>query len=119
MSIKVTCPNGHELKVKNNLAGKTGLCPFCKGQVYVYVPIPDENKAVSEDAILDYLGSSQSVPVSTSSSGINLEQADLPRPNRGHPDTPWKNCVKCNRDIPSRTHICPFCHTYIAGITDF
>ena len=38
MGIPVTCPNGHEFKVKDRYAGKKGLCPFCKGQVSVRVP---------------------------------------------------------------------------------
>ena len=38
MGIAVTCPNGHEFKVKDKYAGKKGLCPYCKGQVAVRVP---------------------------------------------------------------------------------
>ena len=38
MGISVTCPNGHEFKVKDKYAGKKGLCPFCKDQVAVRVP---------------------------------------------------------------------------------
>jgi len=38
MGIPVTCPNGHEFKVKDKYAGKKGLCPYCKGQVAVRVP---------------------------------------------------------------------------------
>jgi hypothetical protein len=46
MGISVTCPNGHEFKVKDKYAGKKGLCPFCKGQVAVRVP-----DAVSSDQL--------------------------------------------------------------------
>ena len=46
MGIAVTCPNGHEFKVKDKYAGKKGLCPFCKGQVAVRVP-----DAVSSDQL--------------------------------------------------------------------
>ena len=38
MGIPVTCPHGHEFKVKDKYAGKKGLCPYCKGQVPVRVP---------------------------------------------------------------------------------
>jgi hypothetical protein len=38
MGITVTCPNGHEFKVKDKYAGKKGLCPYCKDQVPVRVP---------------------------------------------------------------------------------
>jgi hypothetical protein len=116
MSIMVRCPNGHLLKVKNSMAGKTGLCPMCKGQVYVYVPVP-ETKSISDEVILDYLGPSQTS--STSTSGIDLDEAAPHRPDRGHHETPWKSCVKCNRDIPAKTHICPYCHTYLADVSGY
>lgn len=100
------------------MAGKTGLCPLCKGQVLVYVPIP-ENKSVSEEVILDYLGPSQPSPSGTGMSGINLEEAIPHRPDKAHHETPWKSCVKCSRDIPSGSRICPHCHTYLADLAGF
>jgi serine/threonine-protein kinase len=33
MSIKVSCLNGHSLKIKSKYAGKLGLCPICKARV--------------------------------------------------------------------------------------
>lgn len=38
MGISVTCPNGHELKVKSKYAGKKGLCPKCPGKVVIDIP---------------------------------------------------------------------------------
>ena len=38
MGISVSCPNGHNFKVKDKYAGKKGLCPYCPGQVAVRVP---------------------------------------------------------------------------------
>lgn len=35
MSIPLTCPNGHFLKVKNSWAGKKGLCPHCGAIIQV------------------------------------------------------------------------------------
>jgi hypothetical protein len=120
MSIEITCPKGHKLKVKNSMAGKTGLCPLCTGQVYVYVPIPVAKPALSEEVILDYIGPSQPSPSSVGMSGIDLEEAAMPRrTDQAHHETPWKSCVKCNKDIPSQIHICPYCHTYIADIAGF
>ena len=53
MSIKVVCPNGHVLRVKDSLAGKTGLCPTCKARVSVPEP---ETSSMDESAILSILG---------------------------------------------------------------
>ena len=59
MSIKVTCPNGHELQVKSEFAGKSGLCPHCKARIIVPQPAPEE---VSEDDLLRILGAACTVP---------------------------------------------------------
>lgn len=52
MSIKVTCPNGHALKVKDEFAGRTGRCPRCKVKVQVPAPVPDD---FNDDSIMDLL----------------------------------------------------------------
>ena len=122
MPIRCVCSNGHMLKVKECLAGGLGLCPICK--VRVRVPqLPDRN--LSEDAILDILGPQTQVAVSKPHAAV-YDTADYSEPlitpsqsgihERG---TPKKSCSKCNEEISSGTHICPFCHTYIAQLGDF
>ena len=65
MGIKATCANGHVLKVKDEFAGKTGLCPHCRGRVFVPMPIHNLEKArISDDEILGLLGKpAKAVPV--------------------------------------------------------
>lgn len=52
MSIQVTCPNGHDLKVKDKYAGKTGRCPFCHEKVLV----PKRSGGLSDEDALGMLG---------------------------------------------------------------
>jgi len=109
MSILVTCPNGHVLRVKNCFAGKTGLCPECKARIVVPEP------AMSEDDIIGVLGPhdpSQSGMGSTIIGGRSDDHA------AASPSPPKKSCTKCNREIAAGTHICPFCRTYIASLRD-
>ncbi len=114
MSIRVVCPNGHVLKVKDNLAGKTGLCPQCKARVEV----PDVPKGgLSEDAIMNILGPHVPERSTESDSGRAPESGDSSGLERSL--TPKKSCHKCNREISAGIHICPFCHTYIAELSDF
>jgi len=116
MSIRVVCPNGHALNVKDDLAGKTGLCPICKTRVRVPKVQQD---GLSEDAILNILGPHLSDDVG------ELSAEERPGPisrrlfdgDRGSP--PKKVCSKCNQQIDAVIHICPFCHTYIAELSDF
>lgn len=51
MSIQVTCPNGHRLRVKNSFAGKTGYCPYCRAKVRVPAA-----RAFREDDVMSVLG---------------------------------------------------------------
>ena len=113
MAIRVRCSQGHALKVRDELAGKVGRCPVCKSVVRV----PSAGSAVfSEDAILGILAtpgprtrhdSAHSGNSPGSRSGLG----------EGH-SPPGKSCARCNREIEAATHICPYCHTYIASLAD-
>lgn len=128
MAIQVVCRNGHTVKVKDSLAGKTGLCPVCK--VKVTVPAnaalgaiganPPSEAPLSEDAILDLLGpheqdaSRKYEPLeeetpAQAGAPINLDPGAVPR---------MTSCDRCHQVIPVGTHICPHCRTFIAGLKD-
>jgi len=109
MSIRVVCPNGHTLKVRDSFAGKVGLCPTCKARVEV----PQAREDISEDAIMCILGphvTSDERPERVSSHQAAHRDRNL---------TPKKSCHQCNRQISAAIHICPHCHTYIANLADF
>jgi hypothetical protein len=114
MSIRCVCPNGHVLKVKEALAGTSGLCPSCRAQVKVPRVRP---QGVSEDAILDILGKHGS-PQSDTVTYHELADT-MPFPGTPERGTPKKSCYKCNQEIAAGIHICPYCHTYIANLHDF
>jgi len=40
MSISVTCPSGHSLKVADDWGGRSGLCPMCRKTITVPKPAP-------------------------------------------------------------------------------
>ena len=114
MSIRVVCPNGHALHVKDNFAGKSGLCPKCKARVEV--PLPQGE--LSEDSIMNILGPRTAPPDDRPSADPDAEAVDA-SPEVGLAAPPQKSCHKCNRVISAGLHICPFCHTYIAELSDF
>lgn len=121
MSIRFTCPNGHELNVKDKYAGLTGLCPKC--QVRVLVPVPAGK--LTDDAVVGFLGpppvaDDDGLPVHQdaahrgesatdpgSSSGTSLR--GLSPLNRG-----MKICPKCRREVRAAYDICPHCRTYFS-----
>jgi hypothetical protein len=117
MSIQITCPNGHVLKVKDKYAGQTGMCPHCQARVYVPTP-----SGISDDAIVDLIGpppaeDPDALPVhqdprlressSSSSSGSSLIQAAM-----AARDT--KICPKCKSEVRMCYDLCPYCHTYFS-----
>ena len=115
MAIRCVCPNGHVMQVKDSLAGRSGLCPTCKARMKV----PElRTQPVSEDAILDILGPQTSSPQADTLTSYDLsETKTIHTAHKG--GVPKKSCHKCNEEISSSTHVCPYCHTYIANLKDF
>ena len=130
MSIQVVCPNGHVLKVSDEYAGKTGLCPVCKSRVRV--PKPSEDQ-LSEDAIMSILGAYDPSKAGRKLTDVSdLAATDAPRALKdqvspggeagtfgGGLSPPKKSCPHCNQEIVAEIHICPHCQKYIAGLDDF
>jgi len=110
MSIRVVCPNGHALRVQDSSAGKTGLCPVCKA----LVKVPELSALpVSEDAILGFLGPQ---PAKTAQAAPAAERTAVKSTAEG-PTPPKKSCERCNQEILATTHVCPYCHTYVGGVS--
>ena len=115
MSIRCVCPNGHVLKVKESLAGKSGRCPVCQARVKIPKPRPPR---MSEDAILDILGQEDPIPHVATPEPPEPAVDRQPKEDQEQAVHP-KHCYKCQREFPDSYHMCPFCHTYIATLHDF
>lgn len=118
MAIQVTCPNGHTLKVSDDMAGKTGLCPKCKAKVKVPAA---ERQALTEDAILEILTSGEDSwqPQASDTSDLDpMAQMAKARRTPEGPTTPRKTCPRCNAIIPGGMKICPNCKTYVATLEE-
>ncbi len=115
MTIRVVCPNGHALSVKDRLGGKVGRCPKCKAEIRIPMPRDD----LTEDAIMDILGAHESVSAPHAARPGTPATAEVPATRAEQSVPPKKSCHKCHQEIESGTHICPHCNTYIAGLTDF
>ena len=100
MSIKVTCPNGHELKIKNKYAGRKGRCPMCKARIKI--PVPEQEIAGGlVRGIID--------PEKSALSGIALDVWEFIDP----PEETMAICQKCYKEIPDSARVCPHCNTFV------
>jgi RNA polymerase subunit RPABC4/transcription elongation factor Spt4 len=118
MAIQVTCPNGHTLKVSEEMAGKTGLCPVCKAKVTVP---KREAEGLTEEAILEILTAGEEKPTAKAADTSDLDpmaqRAAARRAPEG-PATPRKTCPRCHAIIPGGMKICPNCKTYVATLEE-
>jgi hypothetical protein len=53
MAIEIQCPNQHLLRVKDEFAGKVGLCPHCHAKVQVpfATQVHGENQAPLDECV--------------------------------------------------------------------
>ena len=128
MGITATCANGHVLRVKDEFAGKSGLCPHCRARVFVPMPIHARDKAqISDDEILGLLGRP---PRAIRSGTLQQEESDSVLDGNGNgraasetsKDTSisllaasavrkTKTCPKCQRAASTAFAHCPRCGT--------
>lgn len=116
MAIHLTCPNGHSLTARESNAGKQGKCPLCKAPVTI-----PSTQSLTESAILNILGNPE-VKKPHHSANIPLGR-EKPLGTFGDASTStlpaMKVCPSCDREIDTGYHICPHCHTYLTGLSDF
>lgn len=116
MSIDVTCPNGHQLKLKDKYAGQKGRCPKCNAVIEVPVHV-----AVMEQELVDLLGP----PTARDGAAVHQDPAQAAWKGSGgsgsgsslmgssvSPMRHMKTCPSCLREVAMGYHLCPHCHTY-------
>ncbi len=110
MSIQVVCPQGHDLKIKDKYAGRTGRCPLCKSPIKI--PVPDE----------EIPGGLVRGIYDPSKSGLSALALEVPEfiDDTGDEDNvdTMKICGKCQKEVPTSAQICPYCKANVATLTD-
>jgi hypothetical protein len=79
MGIRFRCPQGHQLNVKAELAGKRGVCPQCGTKVQIPLPAPQPSPSggASEEvraAGESWGGSSSTIEVAKAQAGSGAEE---------------------------------------------
>lgn len=135
MFIKVTCPNGHKLKVAKQHAGRQGTCPTCKAKVLIPKPEPSQ---IDEDEILSVLGpgplgvekkasfaaSVEDLPVHQDPKHHDFEMStsdsSLAAGSSGSSSMRLaaRRCPSCKKSVSPSYSICPYCRTYLLEMSD-
>ncbi len=109
MSIQVSCPNGHALRVKDSFAGKTGYCPHCHAKVHVPVP-----SRFSEDDVLGILGPPPDLPPPDEPESADDDHQYVhqePQHARRAPEEE-SGISLVGSSIHQRPKVCPECHMH-------
>lgn len=122
MPIEFKCPKcTRALRVKDEFAGQTGLCPYC--QTRVLVPVPAK---VNEDSVLDWLGAPTPSSENLNGAISGSSDARIPVPgasgsdilNSPHLKRTKKRCPKCKHEVAVGYDICPHCHMYFSDVQE-
>jgi anti-sigma B factor antagonist len=99
MSFKIHCPNGHSLLVKDEFAGKTGLCPQCRAKIFVpaFGQQADSSRPSGEFVHQD--------PRHERPSGIDLTSTPFPIKKK------TRLCLGCGNSVSQSFAACPRCGT--------
>ncbi len=97
MTIKLTCANGHRLRIGEKYAGQQAICPKCN----VEVTVPElARKSITDTSVVALLGDI--------APGQRVVTKAGPEPVQS-----LRNCPKCQTRIPTSYHLCPHCQVYI------
>jgi hypothetical protein len=104
MFIRMTCPNGHRLKIVGDLIGRVARCPTCQAPLTVPQPKAREMSDTSVLAVLGEYRADKSV--------VTRPQASPPPAAGGGPNKPMRTCPKCRAQMSAAVRICPKCKLY-------
>jgi hypothetical protein len=85
----------------------------------VNVPLPSKDGGF-EDELMDILGPHKVVHAAPPPPPPPpRNDADSGEPTKKGFGLKKKSCWRCHKEIETATHICPYCRTYIANLSDF
>ena len=116
MGIPVRCENGHEFKVKDKYAGKKGLCPHCKDQVYVRVPSadsPEELKQAAYRVVAEEHGAAAAAAASVFDDHDDSDDPSTSASLMGSSVIRHNKKCKCGERVPMWFAKCPKCGVFL------
>jgi anti-anti-sigma factor len=105
MSIRTFCPNGHPVRVQEELAGKTGLCPRCRARLHVPLVEQDGDRPRPSGEF------ARQAPRPDWATGESAASAPgLPYPLKKK----TRLCVGCGNIASQSFNVCPRCGTTLS-----
>ena len=114
MTISAKCPNGHVLKVKDELAGKSGFCPYCGNRVFVPMPVhTTETAKISDDEILGVLGPPSKLEVAPPPPSPPPPPDSASDSIHDIPKRPWETDLS-GSSMLRKQKVCPSCGNLVS-----
>lgn len=105
MGIEITCPNGHQLQIKEKYAGKAGLCPKCHAAIQVPALIPS-----SIDDLIDLVPRAPATKVAAFDPAADDDDDDDPMPTRAaHSPSRTGDSLLSSSSLVKHQKVCPKC----------
>jgi anti-anti-sigma factor len=105
MSIRLQCPNGHPVRVKDDFAGKVGLCPHCRAPMRVpAVTAQAENPRATGEFV-------RQAPLP---SRVDDEIDSSPPVSAFSTKKKTRQCLGCGNVVSQSFAVCPRCGTPLA-----
>jgi anti-sigma B factor antagonist len=99
MNFKIHCPNGHSVLVKEEFAGKTGLCPQCRAKIRVPAVGQQADGLCPSDEFV------HQDPRHDRPSSTNLSATPFPAQKKA------RLCLGCGKSVSQSFTACPRCGT--------
>lgn len=108
MHVHFYCPEGHKIKAKQELAGKSGKCPRCNTPILVPEAatadashlLPQTRAAITESGVMRILGDAAPPP-------------PMPEPSQ----QAKRSCPRCRKQLPQTMTVCDQCQLYVGLLT--
>jgi hypothetical protein len=143
MWVRVTCPNGHRLKIETRFLGRRNRCPRCQANVYLWiqvvcpnghslkvqskfagkigtcpeckarVQVPDMTEVIAMDTLGPLVSGTAVHQEDTGEEESMVAALDDSVVRRVEDLGPTRTCPMCSAKVPRSMRTCPTCNKYI------
>ncbi len=138
MWIRVTCPNGHRLKIETKVIGRDNRCPKCDAAISLWIQVVCPNghelkvrhKHAGKVGRCPFCKAEVKVPDLIESIAMEILRTAAPEPPPVHQEQRnaasgssvaarprvQRICPNCGTSLNENVRTCPHCHKYVGNL---